>query len=84
MYVTKDLYPDWKVGETGWRVIIEGDAPIDIEIRFPTPEIYHPISAGYNSHVPVNSVAAVCDAKSGLLTTADLRLVPNFSSDCTR
>jgi 4-hydroxy-tetrahydrodipicolinate reductase len=79
MYVTKDLDPDWHVGDTGWHVIIEGDAPMDIEIRFPTPELYHPISAGYNSHVPVNCVAGVCDAPPGLRTTDELRLVPNFS-----
>jgi hypothetical protein len=78
MYVTKDLDPDWKVGDTGWRVTIEGDAPMYIDIAFPSPEIYHPISAGYNAHVPVNSITAVCDARPGLLTTAELRLVPNF------
>jgi hypothetical protein len=79
MYVTKDLEPDWNVGDTGWRVTIDGDAPMYIDIKFPEPNIYHPISAGYNSHCPVNSVAAVCDAAPGLRTTAELRLVPNFA-----
>jgi len=78
MYVSKDLDPDWQVQETGWHVIVNGDAPMDIEIRFPEPEVYHPISAGYNAHVPVNSVAAVCEAAPGIRTTADLRLVPIF------
>ena len=78
MYVTKDLDPDWQVGDTGWRVTIEGDAPIDITIRFPAPEVYHPISAGYNANVPVNSIPAVCDAPPGILTTGHLRHVAHF------
>ena len=78
MYVTKDLDPDWQVRETGWRAIIDGDSPMDIQITFPDPEIYHPISAGYNAHVPVNSVIAVCEAAPGIRTTDELRLVPIF------
>ena len=80
MYVTKDLDPDWQVGDTGWRVTIEGDAPMDITIRFPPPEIYHPISAGYNANVPVNSIPAVCDAPPGILTTGQLRHVAGASA----
>ena len=78
MYVTKELDPDWQVGDTGWRVIVEGDAPMNLTIRFPEPEIYHPISAGYNANVPVNCIPAVCEAPPGILTTGDLRHVPVF------
>ena len=78
MYVTKDLDPDWQVGDTGWRVTIEGDAPMYIDIAFPSPEIYHPISAGYNAHTPVNSIIAVCNAHPGILSTAELPLVAHF------
>ncbi len=60
-FVARDLDPDWKVRDTGWHVAIEGDAPLDIEIRFPPPEIYNPLSPGYNANLPLNSVPAVCD-----------------------
>ena len=78
MYVTKDLEPDWNVLDTGWRVVIDGDAPMDVDIRFPTDN-YGAVSPGYNAHVPVNSVAAVCGAAPGICVTADLRLIPTFA-----
>jgi len=78
MYVTKDLDPDWNVLDTGWHVVVDGDAPMDVEIRFPTDN-YGAVSPGYNAHVPVNSVPAVCDAAPGICVTADLRLIPTFA-----
>jgi 4-hydroxy-tetrahydrodipicolinate reductase len=78
MYVTKDLDPAWEMLDNCWHVVIEGDAPLDVTIKFPPPEIYHPISAGYNSHVPVNSVPAVVEAAPGIRVTADLSLFPLF------
>ncbi len=79
MYVSKELDPAWEIRHNCWHVVIEGDAPLDIEIKFPPNEIYGPISAGYNAHVPVNSVPAVCEAAPGIRSAADLRLVPIFA-----
>jgi 2,4-diaminopentanoate dehydrogenase len=77
MYVTKDLDPDWNVLDTGWHIQVKGDAPMDIDLRF-SPENYGQYSPGINSNLPVNSVPAVCEAAPGILSTADLRIIPHF------
>jgi 4-hydroxy-tetrahydrodipicolinate reductase len=77
MYVVKDLEPAWELRDTGWRVQIEGDAPLDIDIRF-AKKNYDPISPGYNAHIAVNAVPAVCEAPPGIRVTSDLRLFPIF------
>ncbi len=77
MYVTKALDPDWKVLDTGWHVQVKGDAPMDLDLRF-SPENYGQYSPRINSNLPINSVPAVCQAPPGIVTTADLRIVPYF------
>jgi len=77
MYVTKDLDPAWDVRDTGWHVVVEGDAPLDVEAHF-ARENYGSISPGYNAHIAVNAVPAVCDAPPGIRTTDELRLVACF------
>jgi 4-hydroxy-tetrahydrodipicolinate reductase len=79
MYVVKDLDPAWELRDTGWRVAIEGDAPLDIDIRFARNN-YDPISPGYNAHIAVNAVPAVCEAAPGIRVTSDLRLFPIFGA----
>jgi len=78
MYVTRDLEPAWDIRDTGWHVVIDGDAPLDIDIRF-ARENYDPISPGYNAHIAVNAVPAICEASPGIRVTADLRLYPIFA-----
>jgi len=80
-YVTTDLEPAWDLRETGWRVQVAGDTPLDLEIRFPVePERYPQVSPGFTAHPAVNAIAAVCDAPPGIRTTAELpRIVPTFS-----
>jgi len=77
MYVTKELDPDWNVLDTGWHIQVNGDAPMDIDLRFSTQN-YGQYSPGINSNLPINSVPAVCQAPPGILTTADLRIIPHF------
>ena len=36
-YCTTDLDPAWDLRPTGWRVNVEGDAPLDIDLPFPVP-----------------------------------------------
>jgi hypothetical protein len=78
VFVARDLDPAWKVRDTGWHIELKGNAPMVIDIRFPPPEIYNPVSAGYVAGPPVNSVIPVCEAKSGIRVTADLHLIPIF------
>jgi len=74
-FVTTDLEPEWDLRDDGWRVTVEGDAPLDITIRFPIPEDAEArslILPRLTAHRPVNAIPAVCAASPGILTTADL------------
>jgi 4-hydroxy-tetrahydrodipicolinate reductase len=77
MYVTKHLDPAWDVLDTGWHVVVRGDVPMTIDLRFSTDD-YGQWSPGINANLPVNCVPAVCEAAPGILATADVRLVPIF------
>ena len=64
---------DWELRESGWRVRVEGDTPLDVSITFPVaPEDYAAFTPGLTGHRAVNAVAAVCEAAPGIRTTADL------------
>lgn len=72
-YCTTDLDPAWDLRPTGWRVTVDGDAPLDVELRFPTPlEELGTVTPGYTAHRAVNAVPFVCDAPPGIRTTLDL------------
>jgi 2,4-diaminopentanoate dehydrogenase len=79
-YVTTDLEPAWDLRETGWRVQVFGDTPIDVEIRFPVePERYPQVSPGFTAHPAVNAIPVVCSAAPGIRTTFDLpKVIPTF------
>ncbi|MBL7500187.1 dihydrodipicolinate reductase [Frankia sp. CNm7] len=72
-YCTTDLDVDWELQDTGWRVIVEGDAPLDISLRFPlTLEQMAATTPSYTANRPVNAIAAVVAAAPGIRTTLDL------------
>jgi 4-hydroxy-tetrahydrodipicolinate reductase len=58
---------------SGWRVVLQGDCPLDISISFPVaPENYADMTPGLTAHRPINAVPYVCDAPAGIRTTVDL------------
>ena len=71
----------WGLGESGWRLLVEGDMPLDVTFRFPVPpERYAETTPGLTAHRAVNAVPFVCEAPPGLLSTLDLSyVVPVFS-----
>lgn len=72
-YCTDDLDPAWELSPTGWRVTVDGDAPMDVGIRFAVPlERMAELSPGFTANRAVNSVAAVCAAPPGIRTSIDL------------
>lgn len=73
-YVSRDIADaDWELRESGWRVQVAGDTPLDVSITFPVaPEDYAAFTPGLTAHRAVNAVAAVCAAPPGIRTTADL------------
>lgn len=80
-YVTADIESDWDLRPTGWRVQVDGDAPLDVGISFPVAEErWAATSPGLTAHRPVNSVPYVCAAAPGIRTTADLpQVIATFS-----
>ena len=79
-YLTKDVDPAWDLRETGWHVLVEGDAPLDVDIRFPVPpEDWAATSPGLTAHRPVNAVPYVCAAAPGIRTSVDLpQIIPTL------
>jgi len=73
-YCSRDIeHPAWELRESGWRIQVEGDTPLDVGITFPVePENYAAFTPGLTAHRAVNAVAAVCGAAPGIRTTADL------------
>jgi 2,4-diaminopentanoate dehydrogenase len=72
-YCTPDLDPTWDVRPNGWHVTVDGDAPLDIDIRFPTPpEQMASVTPAYTANRAVNAVPFVCGAAPGIRTTLDL------------
>jgi 2,4-diaminopentanoate dehydrogenase len=81
-YLSNDVEPAWDLRETGWRVVVEGDLPLDIGIRFPVaPEAWADTSPGATAHRPVNAVPYVCAAEPGIRTTVELpQFIPTLGS----
>ncbi|NUS82268.1 MAG: dihydrodipicolinate reductase [Streptomyces sp.] len=72
-YCTTDLAPAWDLRPTGWHLTVDGDTPLDIDMRFPVPlDRMAAVSPGYTAHRAVNAVPAVCAAAPGIRTTVDL------------
>jgi len=72
-YCSDDLDADWDLRGGGWRVRVEGDCPLDAEIRLDVPlERMAESTPGYTANRAVNAVPVVCDAAPGIRTTAEL------------
>jgi 4-hydroxy-tetrahydrodipicolinate reductase len=73
-YCSRDItHSDWELRQSGWRIRVEGDTPLDVGISFPVaPEDYAAFTPGLTGHRAVNAIAAVCAARPGIRTTADL------------
>ena len=64
---------DWDLRESGWRILVEGDTPLDVAITYPVaPERFAAFTPGLTAHRAVNSVPALCEAVPGIRTTVDL------------
>jgi 4-hydroxy-tetrahydrodipicolinate reductase len=72
-YCATELEPAWDLRETGWHVLLQGDLPLEVDIRFPVPpEEWGSTSPGATAHRPVNAIPYVCAAEPGIRTTAEL------------
>jgi 2,4-diaminopentanoate dehydrogenase len=72
-YCSPDLDPSWDLRPTGWRLRVDGDAPRDIDMRFPIPlERMAATTPAYTANRAVNTVPAVCAAAPGIRSSLDL------------
>jgi 2,4-diaminopentanoate dehydrogenase len=72
-YLTPDVEPAWDLRETGWHVLVRGDTPLDVDVRFPVPpDEWAATSPGLTAHRPVNAIPFVCAAEPGIRTIVDL------------
>lgn len=72
-YCTTDIDEDWDLGATGWRVTVDGDAPLKVEMRFPiTLDQMAETTPSYTANRAVNAVPVVCAAAPGIRTSVEL------------
>jgi 4-hydroxy-tetrahydrodipicolinate reductase len=72
-YCSHDLDPVWDLGATGWRVAVQGDAPLTADLPFPVPtEQLGAYTPGYTANGPVNAIPYVVQAPPGILRGVDL------------
>jgi len=76
-YVSSDVETTdgqhWDFRQSGWRVLLEGDCPLDVGITLPVAaENYAEMTPGLTAHRPVNTIPYVCDALPGFQTIIDL------------
>lgn len=74
-YTTTDIDQDWDLRENGWRLLIEGDTPLEINVRFPlavSDPQFSPAMAGITAFSVVNTVPFIVEAEPGIRTTAEL------------
>ncbi len=72
-YCTTDLDAGWEVRETGWHVSVDGDAPLEVNLRMPIPlDRMAAVSPAYTANRAVNAVPHVCAAAPGIHSTLDL------------
>jgi hypothetical protein len=76
-YVSSDVETSdgetWDFRSSGWRLLIDGDCPLDVGISFPVaPENYAEMTPGLTAHRPINIIPYLCEAPAGIRSTADL------------
>lgn len=79
-FISEDIDKDWGLRGDGWRVTVEGDAPLEIDLKF-TVSAEHKAATtpGYTAHRAVNAVRYVCEAAPGIRSSAELpQFIPNL------
>ena len=80
-YCVTDVDEHWDLRRSGWRVLIEGETPIDVNVTFPiAADKVSPAMAAITAYRVINAVPYVCAAEPGIRTTADLpNIAPRMS-----
>jgi 4-hydroxy-tetrahydrodipicolinate reductase len=72
-YCTTDIDQDWDLRPDGWHIVVDGDAPFEMTLRFTTPDDRKAsVTPGYTAHRAINAIPYVCEAPAGIRTVTDL------------
>ncbi len=75
-YCSKDIDQNWQLNANGWRILVDGDTPVDVQISYPrTSEPFADQMSGLTAHPAVNTVPYVCEAVPGIRTNVDLPVI---------
>jgi 2,4-diaminopentanoate dehydrogenase len=75
-YCSTNVDQDWDLRRSGWRLLLEGETPIDVNITFPVSgDKLSPAMAAITGYRVINAVPYVCAAAPGIRTTAELPLI---------
>ncbi len=75
-YVSRNIDKDWDLRRSGWRMVIEGPTPIDVNVTFPlAPEKVSPAMAAITANRVINAIPYVVVAEPGICTTVDLPVI---------
>ncbi|TPG33139.1 NAD(P)H-dependent amine dehydrogenase family protein [Mycolicibacterium hodleri] len=75
-YCATELSPAWDLLDTGWHISVDGDAPLEVDLRMPIPlEKMAEISPAYTANRAINAVPYVCSAPPRIRSTVEL---PSF------
>jgi hypothetical protein len=81
-YCTTDIAEDWNLRESGWKIVTEGDTPLEVNITYPVSKEQYPLfTPGLTAHRPVNAIPILCAAAPGIRTTVDMaQVIPKFAA----
>lgn len=75
-YCTTEVDRDWDLRPSGWRLLLEGETPIDVNVTFPvTGDKLSPAMAALTAYRVINAVPYICAAEPGIRTTLDLPML---------
>jgi 4-hydroxy-tetrahydrodipicolinate reductase len=76
-YCSTEIDKDWELRDSGWRLLVEGETPLDIHVRYPpmSPERYSAAMAGLTAYSVINAAPYVCAADPGICTTNDMPII---------
>lgn len=71
-YCSRDLSPSWTLPRPGWRIGVEGDAPLTLDLGLASPP---GLPDRHAANRAVNAIPSVCAAPSGIRSTLELHHV---------
>src|SRR5262249_43783086 len=75
-YTTLEIDQPWQLRENGWRLVVEGSTPIDINVTFPVTQEERPTAmAGITAYPVINAVPYVVAAEPGIRMTYELPVI---------